>query len=129
MYQNCMLDITILDQVILFTRLHYYTECQNRKRDIIQSNIHKISPKVNQTIYTLDTNCMPNIMIIAHAVIQMSFWVKCLSLWGIIQSNIHRILRKVNQVIYMRVWMGFIDLRIMAIFYTDYRIINKNVTD
>ena len=58
-------------------------------------------------LYTLDTNCMPYIMILAQAVIQIlwsqdSVWVKCLSLKrDILQSNIHRILQKLNQVIYI----------------------------
>ena len=37
---------------ILFTRLLYYTKRQSRKREIIQPNIYRISPKVNQVIYT-----------------------------------------------------------------------------
>ena len=67
MYANCMPDIMILAD-ILFTRLLYYTKCQSRKREIIQSNSFGILPKVNQVIYTLDTICEPNIMIIALAV-------------------------------------------------------------
>ena len=76
-------------------------------RKIIQPNIYRILPKVNQVIYTLDTMCMPNYMILPQAVLQIfcwkgPLWVKCLSRKrGIIQSNIHRILRKVNQVIYI----------------------------
>ena len=78
-----------------------------RKREIIHSSIYSILPEVNQATYTLDTTCMPNIMTIAPAVLQVfcsqcPLWVKCLSLkWGIIQSNFNRILWKVNQVIYI----------------------------
>ena len=83
--------------IILFTRLLYYTICQSRKREIIQPNIFRILPKVDQVIYILDTICMPNSMILAHWVLLIFcsrglLWVKCLSLKrGIIQSNIHRI--------------------------------------
>ena len=92
---------------ILLTRLLYYMKCQSRKREIIQSNICRILPKVNQVIYTLDTICMPNCMILFQAVLQIfcwqgPLWVKCLSRnRGIIQSDIHRFLRKVKQVIYI----------------------------
>ena len=82
-------------------------QCVSRKREIIQPNFHRILWNVTQVIYTLDTICVTNIMILAQAVLQIfcwqaPLWVKCLSLKrGIIQSNIHRILRKVNQVIYI----------------------------
>ena len=56
---------------ILFTRLLYCTKCQNRKSEIIQSNSLWILPKVNQVIYTLDTICEPNIMILAQAVLEI----------------------------------------------------------
>ena len=59
---------------ILCTRLLYYTKRQSRKRDIIQSNIYRILSNVNQIIYTLDTICMPNIMTLAQAVIQILCW-------------------------------------------------------
>ena len=41
--------------------------------------------KVNQVMYMLDTNCEPNIMILAQAVLEIfcsqgPLWVKCLSL-------------------------------------------------
>ena len=58
-------------QIILLTRLLYYTKCQSRKRVIIQSNIYRILAKLNQVIYALDTICMPKIMIIAQAVLQV----------------------------------------------------------
>ena len=92
---------------ILFTRLLYYTKLPSRKREIIQSNIYRILPKVNQFIYSLDTFGMPNIMTLAQVVLQIfcsqcPLWVKFLSpKRGIIQSNFDRILWKVNQVIYI----------------------------
>ena len=43
---HCMPDIMILVQAVL-TWLLYDTKCQNPKRDIIQSNVHRILPKVN----------------------------------------------------------------------------------
>ena len=43
----------------------------SRKREIIQPNIYRISPKGNQVIYALDTICEPNIMILARAVLQI----------------------------------------------------------
>ena len=51
--------------------------CQKRK--IIHSNIYRILPKVNQVIYTLDTICMPNIMTLAQAVLQIFCSQCCLS--------------------------------------------------
>ena len=56
---------------ILFTRLLYYTKCQSRKRELIQPNSYRILQKVIQVIYILDTIYMPNIMILAQAVIQI----------------------------------------------------------
>ena len=72
MYPNSMPDIVILAQaVLLLTRLLYYTKCQRRTRKLIQPNIYGILPKLNQVIYTLDTICVPKIMIIAQAVLQV----------------------------------------------------------
>ena len=90
---------------ILFTRLLFNTKRYSRKREIIQSNIYRILPKVNQVIYTLDKFCMPNIMTLAQAVLQIfcsqvPLWVKCIrSKRETIQSNFDRILWIVNQVI------------------------------
>ena len=47
---------------ILFTMLLFHTKRQSRRREIIQSNIYRTLPTVNQVIYTSDTFCMPNIM-------------------------------------------------------------------
>ena len=54
--------------------LNLYTKCQRRKREIIQQNIYRILPNVNQIIYTLDTICMPNIMILAQGSLQIFFF-------------------------------------------------------
>ena len=97
-----------------------WVKCLSLKREIIQSNIHRILRKVNQVIYTLDTICVSNIIILAQAVLQIlcwhgPLWVKCLSLKrGIIQSYIHRILRKVNQAIYIMYLNCMIDAIILA---------------
>ena len=56
---------------ILLTRLLYCTKCQSQKREILQRNTYKILPSVNQVIYTLDTVCEPNIMILAQVVLQI----------------------------------------------------------
>ena len=56
---------------ILFTRLLYYTKCQRRKSEIIQSNSFGNLLKVNQFIYTLDTICEPNIMILAQPILEI----------------------------------------------------------
>ena len=91
----------------LETMLLYYTKCQSRKREIIQSNIYRILLIVNQVVYTLDSICEPNIMTLAQAVLQIfcshgPLWVKCLSpKREIIQSNFDGILRKGKQVIYI----------------------------
>ena len=105
---------------ILLTMLLHYTKCQSWKREIIQSNIDRIFPKVNQVIYTLDTSCMPNIMTPAQAVLQIFcsqglLWVKCLSpKRGIIQSNFYRVLWKVNQVISIMYPNCMPDIMILA---------------
>ena len=49
----------------LETMLLYYTKCQSWKRQIIQSIIYRIMPKINQVSYTLDTICELNFMILA----------------------------------------------------------------
>ena len=55
-------------------------KCVKWKREIIQSWIYRILPKVNRIIYTLDTIYDPNIMTLAQAVLevfcsQASIWV------------------------------------------------------
>ena len=65
---------------ILFIRLLYNAKCQSQKREMIQSNIHRSLPTVNQVIYFLNTIYEPNSMILAEAVCQI-FCSQC-PLWG-----------------------------------------------
>ena len=44
---------------------------KSKKRGITQLNIFGILSKVNQVIYTLDPNCVPNIMSLAQMVLQI----------------------------------------------------------
>ena len=44
---------------------------EKSKREIIQSLIYRILPKINQVIYTLYTICDPNIMTLAQVVLEM----------------------------------------------------------
>ena len=37
----------------------------------IQPNVYRILPKVNQIIYTMETVCVPNMMIVAQVVLQL----------------------------------------------------------
>ena len=73
---------------------------------MIQPNIYRILSKVNHVIYTLDTICEQNIMILAQVVLQLfcrqgSIGLQRLSRKReIIKPNIDKILPKVNQVIY-----------------------------
>ena len=46
-------------------------KCLSQKREIIHSNIYRILPKVIQVIYTMDTICEPNIMILGQAVLEI----------------------------------------------------------
>ena len=48
------------------------------KREIIQSLIYKILPKVNQVVYTLDTIYDLNIMSLAQAVLEIYYSKKVL---------------------------------------------------
>ena len=68
MHPNCIPDIMILAQAVLqiFCSQGCFTiQKASQKREIIQSNIYRILPKINQVIYTLDTICEPNIMVLA----------------------------------------------------------------
>ena len=47
-----------------------WVKCLSPKREIIQSNFDRILLKVNQVIYIVYPNCMPDIMILAQAVLQ-----------------------------------------------------------
>ena len=74
MYPNCMSDIMILAQAVLqvfCSQRCFAIQNVSQKIEIIQSNIYRILPNVNQVIYTLDTICELNIMILAQAVLQI----------------------------------------------------------
>ena len=78
---------------------------KRQKRNIAQSIMYGIYSNFIQIIYSLNTNCVLNVMITAQVVNQRfcqqcSLLLKCIRLKrGIIQSNIHKILRNVNLVI------------------------------
>ena len=104
-YTICMANIMILAQRVLqifCSQGPLWVKC----RRIIQSNIERILWKVNQVIYIMYPNCMPDIMILAQAVLQIFCSQGCFTIQNvslkreIIQSNIYRILPNVNQVIY-----------------------------
>ena len=99
-------------------------KCLSLKRGIIQSNIDRLLWKVNQVIYIMYPNCMPDdpwyhdssssgspdilfIMLLYHT--------KCQS-WKreIIQPNIYRILPKVNHVIYNLDTINMPNIMILA---------------
>ena len=68
-----MPDMMVLAQAVLqiFCSQGCFTIYNMRKREIIQPNIYRILPKVNQVSYTLDTIYMLNIMIQAQAVLKI----------------------------------------------------------
>ena len=75
-----MPNIRILDKgfsVILFTRLFLYKMPVSEKREISQPKIYGIGSKVNQFIYTLVCTYMPNIRILAIAVLEIFFSQDC----------------------------------------------------
>ena len=62
---------TLCPRHILASKDNLETRCQGQKRDIIQSNIYRNLPNVNQVIYTVGTICVPNIMILAQMLLQI----------------------------------------------------------
>ena len=71
----------------VFVKHYAPTICLPLKIIEASSKFHGNCPKVNQVIYTLDTICMVNIMILAQAVLhvfcsQGPLWVKCRSVMG-----------------------------------------------
>ena len=54
---------------VLWSQGPLWVKCLNLKRDIIQSNIHRILQNINQFIHTMYQNCIPDIMILAQAVL------------------------------------------------------------
>ena len=74
MYQNSMSDIIILAQWFsryCVDKIALLYKTPNSEREIIQANINRILSKDNQVIYTLDTICEPDIMILAQAVLHI----------------------------------------------------------
>ena len=73
-----MSDIMILDQAVLklFCLQVSFTTHMPKSENVDNSvkYLHNL-PKVNQAIYTLDTNCMPYNMTLAQAVIKI-LWSK-----------------------------------------------------
>ena len=65
---------TLCPQHTLASKDNLETRCQSQKRGIIQSNIYRNLPKVNQVIYTVDTACVPNIMILAQMLLLIFCW-------------------------------------------------------
>ena len=51
----------------------FTTQNESQEREIIQSNIYRILPKVNQVIYTRKIICEPNIMILAQGVLEIFY--------------------------------------------------------
>ena len=120
MYPNFKPNIMILAQAVYVTRMLYYTKCLSRTKDIIQPITYRILPKVNQVIYTLDTSCILNIMILAQAVLQIFMSQGCFTIQNgcqtrdIIQPNISKILPKVNEVIYTLDTICRTNIKILA---------------
>ena len=78
MHLNSMIDAIILAQAVL--QIFCWQDCftmwnakVGKGRYFSQIFIDFL-PKVNQVIYTLDTICEPNIMILAQAVLQIFCW-------------------------------------------------------
>ena len=90
---------------ILWSQCPLLVKCLSLKKGIIHSNVHRILRKVNQVIYIMYPYCMPDVMILAQAVLQIFMSQGCVTMQsasrtrGIIQQNIYRILPKVNQVL------------------------------
>ena len=86
------------------------------------SELHyEISSKVNQFMYTLVCNYMPNVRILAKAVLQIfcsqgCSYTKCLSpeKSGVTQPKIYEISSKVNQFIYTLICNSMPNIRILA---------------
>ena len=85
-----MLNIMILAHEalqIFCSQCPLWLKCLCLKREIIQSTIHRILGKVNEVIYIMYPNCMPGIMIIVQAVIQIVFFHNVASLYNTSKSE------------------------------------------
>ena len=91
-----------------------------RKRGVTQPKINEICSKVNQFIYTLVCNYMPNINILTKAVLQIfcsqgCSYTKCLCpKRGVTQPKIYGIASKFNQFINTLVCNYMPNIRILA---------------
>ena len=57
-----------------------WVKCLSLKRYVIQSSIHRTLWNVNQVIYIMFPNSMPDIVILAQAVLQMFCWQGCFTI-------------------------------------------------
>ena len=88
----------------------------------MQPEIYGIGSKVNQFIYTLVCNYMPNIRILAKAVLKIFYVHKVVPIQnayvrkkGITQPKIYGIGSKVNQFIYILICNYMPNIRILAL--------------
>ena len=118
-----MPNIRILPKAVLQTFCSQgcsYTKCLCPKRGVTQPKIYGIGSKVYQFIYTLVCNYMPNIRILAKAVLQIfrsqgCSYTKCLCpKRGVTQPKIYGIGSKVNQFINNLVCDYMPNTRILA---------------
>ena len=98
-----------------------YTKCLCQKRRVTQPEIYGIGSKVNQFIYTLVCNNMPNIRILAKAVLKI-FVHKVVPIQNanvrkreITQPKIYGIGSRVNQFIYILICNYMPNIRILAL--------------
>ena len=77
----CMPNMTLAQAVlqIFSSQGPLWVKCLSLKRGIIQSNFARIFRKVNQVIYIMYPNCVPDIMILAQAVLQLFCLQGCFS--------------------------------------------------
>ena len=77
----CMPNMTLAPVVlqIFSSQSPLWVKCLSLKRGIIQSNFARIFRKVNQVIYIMYPNCVPDIMILAQAVLQLFCLQGCFS--------------------------------------------------
>ena len=76
----CVSNIMILAQAVLCWQGLFGLNALSLKREIIQSNIHRILRKVNQVIYIVYLKCMIDVIILAKAVLQMFCWQDCFTI-------------------------------------------------
>ena len=56
-----------------------WVKCLSPEREIIQSNLDRILGKINGVIYIMYPNCMPDIMILAQAILRIFCSEGCFS--------------------------------------------------